>query len=161
MPVVKPFSALRPKPELAARICELPYDVLSSAEARQAAAGNALSFFHISKPEIDLPSETNPYSAEVYDQGKRNFQRLIAEGVLRQEQKPGFYLYRQAMGNHTQTGLVAVGCCEDYLKGTIKKHELTRPDKEEDRVRHIEALDAQTGPVFLIYRAAGAINEII
>src|SRR5882724_10479748 len=161
MPTAKPFAALRPEPELAARICELPYDVLSTDEARQAASANALSFFHVSKPEIDLPAGTDPYSPDVYEKGKGNFKRLFHQAALRQDQHPCFYLYRQVMGRHVQTGLVAVASCEDYLKGTIKKHELTRPDKEDDRVRHIETLNAQTGPVFLVYRAVRELDELI
>jgi uncharacterized protein (DUF1015 family) len=159
MATVKPFSALRPKPELAARICELPYDVMSSDEARNIAAGNPLSFLHVSKPEIDLPAGTNVYAPEVYAKGNENFRHLIAQGALRQEAKPCFYLYRQIMGKHLQTGLVAVASCEEYLRGVIKKHELTRVDKEDDRVRHIESLNSQTGPVFLTYRAQSVLDE--
>src|SRR5882724_10905669 len=161
MPTAKPFAALRPEPELAARICELPYDVLSTDEARQAASANALSFFHVSKPEIDLPAGTDPYSPDVYEKGKGNFKRLFHQAALRQDQHPCFYLYRQVMGRHVQTGLVAVASCEDYLKGTIKKHELTRPDKEDDRVRHIETLDSQTGPVFLVYPAKPTLDKMV
>ena len=161
MATIKPFAALRPKPELAARICELPYDVMSSEEAREIAAGNPLSFLHVSKPEIDLPPETEPYAPEVYSKGKDSFARLISEGALRQDSQPSFYLYRQAMGAHSQTGLVAAASCEDYLNSIIKKHELTRPDKEDDRVRHIEALDSQTGPVFLVYRANKAVDALV
>jgi uncharacterized protein (DUF1015 family) len=161
MATIKPFAALRPRPDLAARICELPYDVVSTAEARELAAGNPLSFFHVSKPEIDLAPDTDLYAPEVYAKGRGNFSRLIAEGSLKQDAKPCFYVYRQTMGNHTQTGLVAAASCEDYLTGIIKKHELTRPDKEDDRVRHIEALDSQTGPVFLTYRAQAGVDRMI
>src|SRR5712672_1069111 len=161
MALIKPFAALRPKPELAARICELPYDVMSSDEARQMAAGNPLSFLHVSKPEIDLPNGTDVYSQEVYAKGKENFRRLISDGGLRQDSKPCFYLYRQIMGAHSQVGLVAAASCEDYLKGIIKKHEFTRPDKEDDRVRHMEALDSQTGPVFLVYPAKESVDSFV
>ena len=161
MAVLKPFAALRPRPELAERICELPYDVMSSEEARVLAAGNPLSFLHVSKPEIDLAPGVNADDAQVYRKGRENFDRLISEGALRQEGRPCFYLYRQIMGGHSQTGLVAAASCEDYLSGVIKKHELTRPDKEDDRVRHIEALGSQTGPVFLVYRAAPAVDELV
>jgi uncharacterized protein (DUF1015 family) len=161
MAIVKPFAALRPKPELADRICELPYDVMSSEEARQMASGNSLSFLHVSKPEIDLPPATDLYSAEVYAKGKENFQKLIAQGALVQDTQPCFYLYRQVMGKHSQIGLVAAASCEDYLKNIIKKHEFTRPDKEDDRVRHIETLNSQTGPVFLTYRAVPALDEFV
>ncbi len=159
MATVKPFAALRPKPELAARICELPYDVMSSEEARAIAAGNPLSFLHVSKPEIDLPPAADHYAPEVYAKGNENFRKLIREAALQQDLKPCFYLYRQIMGPHSQVGLVGVASCEEYLGGVIKKHELTRPDKEDDRVRHIEALDAQTGPVFLTYRAVASLDE--
>ena len=161
MATIKPFTALRPKSELASQICELPYDVMSSAEAREIAKGNPLSFLHVSKPEIDLPDGTNLYSPEVYAKGAENFHRLIAAGALPKDPQPCFYLYRQVMGPHSQVGLVAAASCEDYLRGNIKKHEFTRPDKEDDRVRHIEALNAQTGPVFLVYRANALLDELI
>lgn len=158
---VKPFAALRPKPELAAQICELPYDVMSSEEARQIASGNPLSFLHVSKPEIDLPPSTDIYATEVYAKGKENFQRLIEAGAIRQDTQPAFYLYRQVMGSHSQVGLVGAASCEDYLKGIIKKHEFTRPDKEDDRVRHIETLNCQTGPVFLVYAATKGLDKVV
>ena len=161
MATLKPFAALRPQPELAAQICELPYDVMSSDEARAMAAGKPLSFLHISKPEIDLPPGTDLYAPEVYAKGAENFRKLISQGALRQDDKPNFYLYRQVMGSHAQVGLVAAASCEEYLANVIKKHEFTRPDKEDDRVRHIEALNAQTGPVFLTYRAVAAFDEFV
>ncbi len=161
MATLKPFAALRPGPDLAAQICELPYDVMSSEEARQMAAGNPLSFLHVSKPEIDLPPATDIYAPEVYAQGRANFQKLIDQGALNQDAQACFYLYRQIMGRHTQVGLVAAASCEEYLSGIIKKHEFTRPDKEDDRVRHIEALNSQTGPVFLTYRATTAMDEFV
>ena len=160
MAELKPFAALRPRPELAAKICELPYDVMSTAEARELAHGNPLSFLHVSKPEIDLPPDTDPYSAAVYARGRANLERLIAEGALVQDAQPCFYFYRQIMGQHVQTGLVAAASCEDYLHERIKKHEFTRPDKEDDRVRHIETLDSQTGPVFLTYRAQASLDAL-
>ena len=134
---------------------------MSSEEARQLAAGNPFSFLHVSKPEIDLPLGTDPYAMEVYAKGKENFQQLISRGALCQDREPFFYLYRQIMAQHSQVGLVAAASCEDYLKGAIKKHELTRPDKEDDRIRHIEALGSQTGPVFLTYRANRTIDELV
>ena len=161
MATLKPFAALRPKPELAAQICELPYDVMSSDEARAMAAGNALSFLHVSKPEIDLPSGTVLYSPAVYAKGRENFGNLISQGALKQDRQPCFYLYRQIMGQHGQVGLVAAASCEEYLKNIIKKHELTRLDKEDDRVRHIEALNSQTGPVFLTYRAMAEFDSFV
>jgi uncharacterized protein (DUF1015 family) len=161
MATLKPFAALRPKPELAARICELPYDVMSSDEARTVAAGNPLSFLHVSKPEIDLPTSTNHYAPEVYAKGAENFRKLFRDGALKQDAQPCFYLYRQIMGQHSQVGLVAAASCEEYLGGVIKKHELTRPDKEDDRVRHIVALNSQTGPVFLTYRANAELDKFV
>ena len=128
--MIKPFAALRPKPELASQICELPYDVLSADEARAIAAGNPLSFFHVSRPEVDLPPGTDAHAPEVYAKGAENFQKLIRDGALKQDAQPCFYLYRQIMGPHSQTGLVAAASCEEYQRGVIKKHELTRVDKE-------------------------------
>lgn len=161
MAMVKPFAAVRPKPELASRICELPYDVMSSDEARAIAAGNPLSFLHVSKPEIDLPPETDVHAPEVYAKGRDNFQKLIRDGVLKPDTQPCFYLYRQVMGTHVQTGLVAAASCEEYQRGIIRKHEQTRVDKENDRVRHIETLNAQTSPVFLTYPAVRALDAFI
>src|SRR5260370_29491240 len=153
MATVRPFAALRPKPELAAQICELPYDVLSSNEAREIAAGNPLSFLRVSKPEIDLPPGTDIYSPQVYAKGEENFRRLITEGALRQDAQPCFYLYRQIMGGHGQIGLVAAASCEEDLRGLVKKHELTRPGKSSDPGRRSESLRSPTGPALLAYRA--------
>jgi uncharacterized protein (DUF1015 family) len=161
MATLKPFAAYTPRPELAVQICELPYDVMSSEEAREVAAGNPLSFLHVSKPEIDLPPGTDVYSPPVYAKGAENLRRLIAQGALEQQPSPAYYLYRQIMGRHTQVGLVAAASCEEYLANTIRKHEFTRPDKEDDRVRHIEALNSQTGPVFLTCKASAAIDEFV
>jgi uncharacterized protein (DUF1015 family) len=134
---------------------------MSSDEARQIASDNPFSFLHVSKPEIDLPPGTDLYAPEVYAKGKTNFQKLITQGALKQDPQPAFYLYRQIMGPHSQIGIVGAASCEDYLKGVIKKHELTRPDKEQDRVRHIETLDSQTGPVFLVYRSNSALDALV
>ncbi len=161
MAIVEPFAALRPRPELASQVAELPYDVMSSDEARQRAAGNPLSFLRVSKPEIELPSSTNPSSPEVYARGGANFRRLIAEGVLQRDAQPSYYVYQQVMGAHRQVGFVAVVSCQDYLRNTVRKHELTRVDKEDDRLRHIEALNAQTGPAFLLYRATALLDTVL
>ncbi len=160
MAEIRPFAAWRPKPELAAKICELPYDVMSTEEARAIAAGNPLSFLHVSKPEIDLATDINPYDPIVYAKGRENFERLIQAGSLAMDPLPGFYLYRQIMGNHSQAGLVAAASCADYGRQVIKKHELTRVDKEDDRYRHIEILNAQTGPAFLTYRARPVLDGL-
>jgi len=161
MATIKPFAALRPSVRLARQICELPYDVLSLDEARGLAAGNPLSFLHVSRPEADLPPGTDTHAPEVYAKGLENFQKLISQGALKQDSQPCFYLYRQIAGGHSQTGLVAAASCQEYLRGVIKKHELTRPDKEDDRVRHIEALNAQTGPVFLAHRGGEALDQLV
>jgi len=161
MATIRPFAALRPKPELAEKVCELPYDVMSSDEARDMADGNPLSFLHVSKPEIDLPEGTDVYSDEVYAKGAENLQKLIANGALFHEEKPCYYLYRQIMGDHAQVGLVAASSCDEYNKNIIKKHEFTRPQKEDDRVRHMEALNSQTGPVFLTYKSVAAMDEFV
>jgi uncharacterized protein (DUF1015 family) len=160
MALIEPFAALRPRTQIANQICELPYDVMSSSEARETARGNSFSFLHVSKPEIDLPDNVDPYSPRVYAKGRENFSRLIADGALKTDPRPFFYFYRQIMGKHSQTGLVAAASCQDYLEGVIKKHEFTRPDKEDDRVRHIESLDSQTGPVFLAFRASQQLDNL-
>jgi uncharacterized protein (DUF1015 family) len=161
MAQIKPFAALRPRPELAGTICELPYDVMSSEEARELAKDNPLSFLHVSKPEIDLPPGMDPHDSQVYAKGKENFDHLISKEALRPDPQPCFYLYRQIWGKHAQVGLAAAASCEDYLRSDIKKHELTRPDKEQDRVRHIETLNSQTGPAFLVYRAVKEVDALV
>lgn len=157
---IRPFAALRPQPELASQICELPYDVMSSEEARVMAEGNPLSFLRVSKPEIELDPGIAPDDPAVYARGAENFKALQEKGALFQDEQPCYYLYRQIMGFHTQVGLVAVASCQEYLDGIIQKHEFTRPDKEDDRVRHLEALSAQTGPVFLTYRRRDDLDQL-
>jgi len=158
---VQPFAALRPRAGDEASVSSPPYDVLSSVEARAMSEGNLLSFLHVSKPEIDLGDAVDPYSDEVYAKGADNFRAMQNAGTLLQDTAPAFYLYRQIMGNHTQTGIVAVADCDEYGSGTIKKHELTRPAKEDDRVRHMEALNAQTGLVFLTYRSEVKVDAFV
>ena len=160
MSLIKPFAGLRPKPEFAADVVAPPYDVLNTEEARQRVAGRPYSFLHISKPEIDLPPGTDPYDASVYAKGADNLQDLIDRGVLIRDSQPCYYLYRLIMGNHTQTGLVAIASVVDYDSNRIRKHEFTRPAKEDDRVRQIDALNAQTGPVFLTYRHNAVIDDL-
>ncbi|MCF7707801.1 MAG: DUF1015 family protein [Verrucomicrobia bacterium] len=157
---VKPFAALRPDPMRANRICELPYDVVTSEEAKGIARGNELSFFHISKPEIEFEGEVDIYSSEVYRRGKRNLDALIQAGALVQDNEPAIYIYRLEMGGHVQTGWVCLASCEDYRDSRIKKHEFTRQEKEDDRTRHIEILKAQTGPVFLFYKADERLDAV-
>lgn len=161
MSLVRPFRGLLPRPEDAARVAAPPYDVLTSDEARRYARGNALSFLHISKPEIDLPTGTDPYAPAVYAKAQENFQRLLAQGVLRRDREACYYAYRLTLGTHVQTGVAAAASVEAYERGDIRRHEFTRPDKEDDRVRQIDALNAQTGPVLLAYRASEAVERVL
>lgn len=161
MSLIQPFCGLRPTTDRAQDVAAPPYDVLSSSEARERAAGNPLSFLHISKAEIDLPADINPYSPAVYAKSAENFRRLIADGILIRDAAPCYYAYRLTMGEHVQTGLVAAASVADYDSNRIRKHEFTRPDKEDDRVRQIEALSAQTGPVLLAYPASPAADALI
>ena len=158
---IEPFKGLRPRRDLAEKVAAPPYDVLSSDEARELARGNPYSFLHIGKPEIDLPAGTDLYSDAVYAKARENFNRFITEGALLQDRKRCFYIYKQIWGDHVQVGLVAGASCQDYQDDVIKKHELTRKDKERDRQRHIETLNAQTGPVFLTYKQKRAIDRLI
>jgi len=160
MVIVRPFAGMRPRNDLAGKVAAPPYDILDSNEAREMAKGNNLSFLHVNKPEIDLPPDTNPYSEAVYRKGAENFKRLVSEGIIKQDKAPVFYFYRQIMDRHSQIGLVATVSAEEYDKGMIKKHEFTRPEKETDRVKHIMALNAQVGPVFLTYPDDKGLNRI-
>ena len=165
MSLIRAFRGLRPAPGQAGAIAAPPYDVLSSDEARRivhaGAAGKPWSFLHISKPEIDLPHGTDPYAPVVYAKAAENLRQMLAAGMLRRDEMPCYYAYRLTMGDHVQTGLVAAASVADYDSNRIRKHELTRPDKEDDRVRQIEALNAQTGPVLLAYPASAAADEQI
>ena len=158
---IRPFRAIRPTKEDAAFVASVPYDVVDTAEAKALAAGNDRSFLHVSRPEIDLPPGTDCSSDAAYAQAKKALDSLISRGVLVQDDKPRFYAYRQTMGSHSQTGIVAVFDTQDYLAGVLKQHEKTRRDKEDDRTRHIETLKAHTGPAFLTYRADAAIDAIV
>jgi uncharacterized protein (DUF1015 family) len=160
MATVHPFRALRPKPDVAARIAAVPYDVVSAEEARALADGNLLSFLRVSRAEIDLPPSADPYSDAVYERAAANFESLRRTS-LTIEDEPSVYVYRLRMGAHTQTGLAACFSLDDYDRDIIKKHERTRRDKEDDRTRHMLALGAQTGPVFLTYRATADIDRIV
>ncbi len=161
MATVKPLAAVRPRPDLAAQVSAPPYDVVSEAEARQLAGPNPLSFLRVSRPEVGLPPGTDPHSPAAYAQARRAYQALLEGGVLRRDPRPAFYLYRQVMGAHRQTGVVGAASCREYRAGVVRRHEWTRPDKEDDRVRHIEALAAQTGPAFLFYRAEPALKSFV
>jgi uncharacterized protein (DUF1015 family) len=161
MASIFPFAALRPVPQVAAHVAAVPYDVVSAEEARYLARGNPLSFLHVSRAEIDLPAGTDPYSDEVYERAAENFADLRARAPLVEEEAPAFYIYRLHMGAHTQTGMAACFSIDEYDHGLIKKHEKTRPDKEDDRTRHMLAINAQTGPVFLTYSATGAVDAVV
>ncbi|MCW9013717.1 MAG: DUF1015 family protein [Gammaproteobacteria bacterium] len=161
MPLIRPFAGLRPVAEHADDVVAPPYDVLNSAEARERAAGKPMSFLHISKAEIDLPEDTDPYDPAVYAKAAENLQKLIDSGVLMRESAPRYYVYRLTMGDHVQTGLVAASSVKHYDSNRIRKHEFTRPAKEDDRVRQIEALNAQTGPVLLAYKSVAEIDALL
>ncbi len=161
MAQIRPFTALRPKPELAAKVASRPYDVLNSAEAKEEVKNNPLSFLHITKAEVDLPADTDPHSQAVYDKAKENLQAAISNGELINEQKPCYYIYQLIMDGRSQTGLVCVSSVADYFNDVIKKHEFTRPEKEKDRIEHMKTISAQTGNVFLAYNNVTAIDSII
>ena len=161
MPLIRTVRGLRPVPDRAADVAAPPYDVLNTAEARERAVGRPWSFLHISKPEIDLPERMDPYAAEVYAKGAENLQKQVDEGILVRETEPCFYVYRLRMDDHIQTGLVFTGSVKAYDKNRIRKHEFTRPKKEDDRVRQITALNAQTGPVLLAYRSSTDVANIV
>jgi uncharacterized protein (DUF1015 family) len=161
LPILQPFRALRPAAGRAAEILAPPYDVLSSAEARDRAKGKPWSFLHVSKPEIDLDPAIDPYDPAVYAKAAENLGRMVAEGLLVRDARPLYYVYRLVWRGHTQTGIAAAASVADYDKNRIRKHELTTPAKEDDRVRQIEAVNAQTGPVMLAYPSAPAIDRLI
>ena len=161
MPLIKPFAGLRPVVKHAADVLAPPYDVLNSDEARERAQGKPMSFLHISKAEIDLPKDINVYDPQVYAKSAENMQTLIKQGVLIRDTTPCYYVYRLTMGDHVQTGLVCVASVKDYNSNRIRKHEFTRPTKEDDRVRQIEALNAQTGPVLLAYKSQSDMDALL
>ena len=158
---IRPFAAVMPPQNQAQKVAELPYDVMSAAEARRMAEGNPLSFLHVARAEIDLPPETDPYSDEVYARALKNYRRLCRDVPLRPEPRPRYFVYALQVGAHRQIGVVAAAALDDYEGNIICKHEKTRKDKEDDRTRHILALRSQTGPVFLVYRDAAAVDAIV
>ncbi len=159
MATIYPFRALRPQPANASRIAAVPYDVINTDEARKIAHDNPLSFLRVSRAEIELPPDVDPYSPAVYERAATNFARL-KEAALVLEAEPSLYFYQLRMGDHQQLGLAACYSLDEYDRDVIKKHERTRRDKEDDRTRHMMALGAQTGPVFLTYRASADVNDI-
>lgn len=161
MAEIRAFRGYRPSTAQAERVASPPYDVLNSQEAREMAAGNDLSFLHVAKPEIDLPPTTDPYSESVYQQGATNLKRFVSEGILKPDATPSLYVYSQKMGEHYQTGLVALASAKEYVDDRIKKHEHTKPDKVKDRTKLIAAMGAHAEPVFLTYRHRDRIDHYV
>ena len=161
MSALTPFRALRPAPAVASRVASVPYDVVSTDEARALAADNSLSFLHVTRAEIDLPADVSPYDARVYDKAVENLAALTAAAPMVRDDEPCLYVYRLRMGTHEQVGVAGCFSLDEYDQGLIKKHEKTRRDKEDDRTRHLTALGAQTGIVFLTYRAESSIDSLV
>lgn len=161
MAIFKPFRAVRPAAAFADKVAALPYDVMNSDEARKMAFGNPYSFLHVDKAEIDLPKSVDIYDEKVYLKAKENLGKLISADVLQADEKPCLYIYQQVFEGRTQTGLVGCASVDDYLQSVIKKHEFTRADKEADRIRHVDTLDANTGPIFLTYRGRAEITSLL
>ena len=161
MSVLRPFRAIRPTQENASKVAALPYDVMNSQEAAEMVKGNPLSFLHVDKAEIDLPEGTYIYDEKVYLKARENLDRLSEDGICIQDEKPCLYIYRQIMNGRAQTGIVGCASIDDYMNNIIKKHELTRADKEADRINHVDYCDANTGPIFLTYRADKTVDEIV
>ena len=161
MALIRPFRAVRPQQNLASEVASLPYDVMNTAEAKEMAKGKPNSFLHVSRAEIDLPENTDIHSQAVYQKAKENFDTLLKNGVLFQEEKPCYYIYAQTMNGRTQRGLAACSSIDDYFSDVIKKHEFTRPEKEQDRIEHMKALQAHVGPIFLTFPSNTSIAEII
>jgi len=161
MAIIKPFKGIRPNQEYANKVASKPYDVLNKKEAKILADTNPYSFLHIIRPEVDLPDETNPYDITVYKKAKENYENFFANEILFQDAKPTLYLYEQEMNGHVQTGIVACSSVQDYFNDIIKKHEYTRPVKEQDRINHIKNTQLQTGPIFMTYPDIEEINSIV
>ena len=159
--LIQPFAGLRPVPDRADDVAAPPYDVLSTAEARVRAAGRPWSFLHISKPEIDLPEGTDPHDGAVYAKGAENLRHMVDAGVLIRDTAPCYYVYRMEMGGHVQTGVVGAAPVAAYDDNRVRRHEFTRPDKEDDRVRQIDAVDAQTGPVLVVFKPRAAVSALL
>ncbi len=161
MSILRPFKAIRPKTDYAAAVAALPYDVMNSAEAAEMVKGNPYSFLHVDKAEIDLPAGNDLYSDAVYAKAAENLGKLVTDGICEQEEQPCLYLYRQVMNGRPQTGIVGCASIDDYINNVIKKHELTRADKEADRIRHVDTCNANTGPIFLCYSRKAAVDAVI
>ncbi len=161
MAIFKSFKAIRPTAEYAHKVAALPYDVMNSAEARQAVKDKPYSFLHVDKAEVDLDESINIYDEKVYLKARENLDALVSEGICKEDEKPCFYIYRQIMNGRSQTGIVGCASIDDYINNVIKKHEFTRADKEADRIRHVDYCDANTGPIFLTYRKNDSVSTIV
>jgi len=161
MSLVLPFKAVRPHPQFVSQVAALPYDVMTREEAQKAVAGNPLSFMHVEKSEVDVPDQTTSNDILIYQTAKRNFAEMREKGILVQDKSPCFYIYRQQMGGRAQTGIVGLMSASEYDAGKIKKHELTRKDKEDDRINHVSTVNAQTGPVFISYRERQSLSKVV
>lgn len=161
MAVLKAFRAIRPIPELASKVAALPYDVMNSEEARRMVEGNPYSFLHVDKAEVDLDPSTDIHDKSVYDKARENLEAMKEKGWLKEDEKESLYIYKQVMDGHEQIGLVGCVSADDYMNDRIKKHENTRKDKEQDRINHVKYCNANTGPIFLMYKAQEEISEII
>ncbi|MBQ8027272.1 MAG: DUF1015 domain-containing protein, partial [Clostridia bacterium] len=160
MAYFRPFRSIRPQKEYADKVAALPYDVMNSAEAREMVKDNPYSFLHVDKAEIDLPEDIYLYDSAVYAKAAENLNKLITDGICKKDETPCFFIYRQIMDGRSQTGLVGCASIDDYIENRIKKHELTRADKEQDRINHVDTCNANTGPIFLTYKNGGAIKAI-
>jgi len=161
MSIIRPFKGFRPRKDMVKEVASPPYDVVNTEESRELVKGKPYSFLHVVRSEVDLPEEIDPYDPQVYQKAKENLQKLISDNILVEDSKPSLYLYQQQMGDHKQIGILACAAVEDYMNDVIKKHELTRADKEKDRIRHVDTLNANTGPVFLTYPAVEGIDRLI
>lgn len=161
MAIFKPFNAIRPTKQYVKDVAALPYDVMTSDEAREMVKGNPYSFLHVDKAEIDLDKNINIYDKKVYLKARENLDKLSTDGICEQDQNPCLYIYRQIMDGRSQTGLVGCASIDEYLNNTIKKHEFTRAEKEQDRINHVDYCNANTGPIFLTYKDNNQINDII
>ncbi len=161
MAIVRPFKALRPKEDLVEKVASLPYDVMNRTEAKEMAKGNDYSFLHVVRSEIDLDDSVDAYSEDVYNTARKNLDKFEKEGIIKQDETARFYIYRQLMFGRVQTGIVAVTSIDDYMNDIIKKHEFTRPVKEQDRINNFDYCDANTAPIFLTYRKNDKINQLV
>lgn len=161
MAIVRPFKGVRPKEDLVEKVASLPYDVMNREEAAAMAEGNPHSFLHVVRPEMDVPAEMSMYDPEVYKTARKNLDKMQADGILIQDDEPKYYIYRQLMNGRVQTGLVGCTSIDEYMNDTIKKHEFTRPQKEQDRINNFDYCDANTAPIFLTYRKNDEINTIV